>query len=284
MRASGPNEQQGCTGPPSSSSWRKCGHPDFEEERDRLFHRDQDGDDAAYDREQIDQQRSRLRRAPRTSARKAKRFSHEDAVELVAAIRNTNSEWAEATATWFGAGILVGLRPVEWQGARIGQNEAGKPILVVDNAKHTNGRSHGDTRTLNLEGLDADQLELVTKQVNIATNYARLGAFVNYYERCREVLKRCARRLWPNRVRHPTLYTSRHMFTANAKSVFGRIEVAALLGHASADTAKLHYAQRRLGSGVMGVRPTENDIAAVAKRNPDIKPKPLPPLLTRAET
>ena len=72
------------------------------------------------------------------------------------------------------------------------------------------------------------------------------------------------------------------MFTANAKSVFGRIEVAALLGHASADTAKLHYAQRRLGSGVTGVRPIENDVAAVAKRNPEIAPKPLPPLPTPA--
>jgi hypothetical protein len=64
------------------------------------------------------------------------------------------------------------------------------------------------------------------------------------------------------------------MFAANAKSVSGRIEVAALLGHASADTAKLHYAQRRLGTGVTGVRPTENDVAALRHRSSVATPTP----------
>ena len=273
-KASGPNEPSGCTGPPSSSPWKSPTTPISRRSGIDCFTATRTAMRLPTTATRSSSSDAGCAAAPRTSARKAKRFSQRGRRRTDCRHPQYQQRVGRCDSDLVCRWILVGLRPWSGKAPGIDQNEAGNPILVVDNAKHTNGRSHGDTRTLNLEGLDADQLELVTKQVNIAVNYARLGAFANYYERCREVLHRRGRAPSVAGIECATPPSTPEAHVHRQRqSVFGRIEVAALLGHASVKTAKLHYARRRLGSGVMGVRPTENDIAAVAKRNPDIKPE-----------
>jgi integrase len=252
------------------------GYPELEEARQRLNRQDQDGDAWVHDRDQIRRQQRYLRRHPRTSAQKAKYFSEEDALHLLEALGKARSEWSDATATWISANVLTGLRPGEWQRARVQQNDAGEEVLTVTNAKWTNGRAHGADRTLVLDGLTAGQRAVILRQIEITSSFVRLDQFPHYYKQCRQLLQRIADRLWPDRLRHPTLSTGRHVFTANAKSVFGKIEVAAMLGHASVESAGMHYARRRRG-GACGVRPSVRDIDAVAALNPGEALHPLPP-------
>lgn len=255
----------------------ESGLPDGEHLRSLLFRENVHGDALLDDRQKLRDLRRPLRWRPRTSAQKAKRFHHDEARALQAAVLNSRSQYAEATAAWFAASILTGLRPTEWQNTALENDPDGDLILVVRNAKHTNGRAHGISRTLGLREMSREQLAIIQRHLLFTRNVQSIGRFDHQYNECRRLLGRTANRLWPDRLRHPTLYTGRHMFTADAKSTFDQLEVAALLGHASAETAGLHYAQRRFGRGSVAVRPATQDVAAVAHRNPEIAARPKSP-------
>jgi hypothetical protein len=57
------------------------------------------------------------------------------------------------------------------------------------------------------------------------------------------------------------------MFAADIKGVFDHISVAAMMGHASIDTAGQHYAPAWSGRGGMAVEPSEQDVQAVTFLN-----------------
>ncbi|MCA8451381.1 hypothetical protein, partial [Burkholderia vietnamiensis] len=73
-----------------------------------------------------------------------------------------------------------------------------------------------------------------------------------------------------SRKTYPTLYSARHQFAADAKSSgWTQAEVAALLGHASDDTAARHYARARSGQSAIRVAPVGQEIQTVrAKARP----------------
>ncbi len=64
------------------------------------------------------------------------------------------------------------------------------------------------------------------------------------------------------------LYDARHQFAAEAKSSLDELqgEVAAVMGHASAQTAAYHYGKRRKAQRPSAVRPTPDAVARVKPR------------------
>ncbi|WP_419642403.1 hypothetical protein [Thiolapillus sp.] len=207
----------------------------------------------------------------RTSAQKLKRIPDKDyrslhaRMSVDAAGGNAN---AALTLLWLSAGIWTGLRPSEWRHAAYAERN-GQRLFVVRNAKATNGRAHGRTRTLIIDNLTEEQVAQVKWLA------AHLGAmndmdYARCYLRCRKYLAGINKALWPRRKKRITLYSARHQYSANLKKAGAtRAEVAAAMGHASIDTAGEHYGRRISGKrGQRMALPSEKDVRAVMKLNP----------------
>lgn len=203
----------------------------------------------------------------RTSSAKAKSFPLKAGIAVLNALRNAaDQSWDSVTyGVWayhlFRAGLRFGLRPVEWKGARFIYIEDGELALEVPNAKNSHGRTFGPTRTLivdedHLSKIDPLALESalwLTEQAYHMKDEDYQKILGGAEEKMRFILKRCGTpcRLPRGNI---TLYTARHQFAANAKSDgLSREEIAALMGHASIDTAGLHYGKRRSGRGRFGM-------------------------------
>lgn len=196
----------------------------------------------------------------RTSAKKAKNLTFDDLLKLCESLVIAGELQA---AAWMRCGYVTGLRPIEWNRASVVGN-----CLIVRNAKATNGRSHGEEREIVITS--SQELH------NIAALCMKLGG--PDYEKHRlhvsRAIKNHARTLWPKSEKLPSLYTARHAFSAEAKATLSKEEVAALMGHASTETAGRHYSRRRYASGFLKVRPSAQDVAAVISKNkkPGAKP------------
>lgn len=214
------------------------------------------------------QLRKKLRAGKQRSARqKVKRFSKQDAAVLVKELAMSRSIYGPMAATWFVASTLTGLRPCEWELAKFDTDWRMIRSLVVKNAKNTNGRSHGQNRTLILSGISLEQSKVIANHMENVRNFKERNDFQGLYDGCRQIIKRVADKLWPQRLKHPTLYTARHIFSADAKSVFDKVSVAAMMGHASIDTAGEHYAPAWSSTGQFAIEPSEDDVAAVTNLN-----------------
>ena len=61
-------------------------------------------------------------------------------------------------------------------------------------------------------------------------------------------------KLWPTRKMKPTLYSGRHQFAANLKAAgYSRAEIAALMGHATDETAGQQYGRKKAGRKTGGL-------------------------------
>lgn len=203
---------------------------------------------------------------PRTTSGKAKSAPESVERSVMNMLRDAATKprgsnysiWAEYI---FRAGLRFGLRPSEWKGSWFFNLDNGELALQVPNAKYSQGRTFGPTRTLivdeqRLDALDPRALEAafwlidktrLLKEEEYDLMIKRAG------EQMRQILKRCGK---PCRASggNVTLYTARHQFAANAKSDgLTREEIAALMGHASIYTAGEHYGKRRSGRGRFGM-------------------------------
>lgn len=202
----------------------------------------------------------------RTSSMKAKRLTNEDLEAIIQELKRSKSKWAGATGVWLKAGLMTGLRPIEWIGAVV-HDEVGVPFIRARNAKNTHGRSHGDTRDIFLNGISDRNLLLIKRHIEVIQLYQENGLYMQFYNSCQRVLHHAVRRIFPDRRKHVTLYTSRHQFAADAKSTYSKVEVAALMGHASDDTARKFYGIAAHGSGNMQFSPGEDNVEAVKRLN-----------------
>ena len=183
--------------------------------------------------------------------------------------------------------VRFGLRPREWIDAElitVADPDSGRhsDALRVQNAKHSHKRAHSATRTLIIDRDEATEalLARTAETINVWRAYverfaADHGEQPNSADREQAIrvilsvagqsLRRATQRLG---LPAYTLYSARHQFAANAKAAgLDQVEVAALMGHASPETAGEHYGKRRSGSkGGFIVRPAEADIAAVEAR------------------
>lgn len=194
----------------------------------------------------------------RTSASKAKAISDADFDRIVAAASLYRSQYTFDLKAFMSADNLAGLRPIEWHGTII-KIVSDILVVIVPNAKNTNDRSHGETRTLIFEAIDPvsrKHLLAWTDRVNSMS----FEAYERLLKRIEERLRVITKALFPLRKLRPTPYSIRHAVSARLKRHYignaktpeerdlGAAIVAALMGHAADDTASHHYGSAS-GSG-----------------------------------
>ncbi len=179
----------------------------------------------------------------RTSSRKRKGIPQRDFEALVARLSNPkqNSDYAKRTAIWLVAAAATGVRPCEWRTAQLNEDAT---QLIVQNAKATNGRANGASRTIVIRAEDSQSIQahLASMDELLARGYT----FAHIHQCCSIALNRACKALWgKDPTKRYALYSARHQFAANAKATTSQQEVARLLGHRSIRTARRHYAPRR---------------------------------------
>lgn len=206
-----------------------------------------------------------MKSTDRTSSQKLKKIPIEDWEKLDSYLLSSDKKWHEQLRDWLRASILTGLRPVEWKGAYL-DTYYDKQALIVPNAKNTNGRSHGETRTLILENMSEQDMKAIKSHLNNIRTFIGMEEYEYFYRGCAISLYKACRKLWPRRKKHITLYSTRHQFSANAKSSgYSTLEVAALMGHAVDVTATMHYGRKQAGNEEISISPIEDEVKRVRK-------------------
>ena len=184
---------------------------------------------------------------PRTSALRARHVPVADAARLDLYLRRfAAGTYAVPTADWLQAGLCTGLRPCEWETARLDGT-----VLVVDCAKSEQPR----LRHLDLAGLSDAHFAAVRVHVERSLRWRILQSFATAQLRCAQTIRAACMRLWPEPDRrYYTLYSARHQFSSNSKAEHPAVEVSALLGHVTTRTAQRHYG-RRGGAWKLADRP-----------------------------
>ena len=203
--------------------------------------------------------------AKSTSAKKLKKINPKDLDKLLSVLEHSKTQVSQSLILWIKCGLWTGLRPGEWETTeivKVGESEA----LLVHNAKNTNGRSHGITRTVILNKCSEEEIAIIKTHVNQVKKWHSAGVYRNMYHACISKLYETTRKIWPNRERHITLYSTRHQFVANAKAAnLSLAQVAALMGHAVDDTATTHYGRRAAGQEELKVSPLPSEVLKIKK-------------------
>lgn len=200
----------------------------------------------------------------KTSSQKSKKISAVTIATLFRESKDLRGKWIKPALLWMSANVVVGLRPSEWRYAQLSAQD-GKLNLVVINGKNTNNRSHGEKRHLDLTYLRTDEINWVKQQLNTVKQYAKDNLLWNvYYTGVRQAIWHITRKILPKNKKHPTLYTTRHQFSANAKSSGqSKVDIAAMMGHGVDITAGMHYAQKRFGEGGCRVKANPDEALKV---------------------
>jgi integrase len=205
----------------------------------------------------------------RTSSGKKRSLSDVERDAIIEYFASHPTRWSTAASIWLRASVVTGLRPSEWKTARM-VAESGEMVLIVQNAKCTNGRAHGVGRTLHLGGVSSAEIRMISAQLDAVQLILRQDIVVwdDYYNGVRKVIHKATRALWPKRAQYPSLYSGRHQFAADAKlASMTQVEVAALMGHGSELTAGTHYGKRRSGRSGFGLRADPADVTRVGLKS-----------------
>lgn len=171
----------------------------------------------------------------RTSARKAKSVAPQVLHAVCQKLRHRGRQDDRLLVHLLVQNITFGLRPCEYEGARIEEL-----YLVVRSAKATNGRAVSPTRELGLEDLGDHQLQSLNALIANVERAAN-GDVAALIDRLGARLRRACKSL---KVPVFSLYTTRHQAIANKKSTSSAEVVAAFAGHVSTYTAVKHYAPK----------------------------------------
>lgn len=214
-------------------------------------------------------------RRGKTSSQKAKRINVEDIRMLRDATKGSRSQWVLPALLWLTVNITVGLRPNEWRYAKLIKME-GQHFLRINNGKATNGRAHGILRHINVSGLLDIEMQWLKLQLRNVQQYAESDTeWLRYYTAVRRVIYEISRKHLGNRRKYPTLYGGRHQFAANAKlEGLTKAEIAAMMGHATDQTATHHYGKKSYGKGGCRCKPLPEEVDKVKRIDPDIKIQP----------
>lgn len=218
---------------------------------------------------------------PRTSQCKQKVGVEADLSRICHAVLATASEYAKPLVAALNSGALTGARFVEWPTAEFGASTVpgyGWELIVV-NGKNSNGRAHGETRTLRWESLPDHLVTQMTFWIAVAKAANERGRYDTLGDTLKSLMRRVTKELFPRRLVHPTLSSVRHAATARFKRTYvatatteeqklhGLAMVAALLGHASDATATKHYARAEDGKGHFPVpMPDPAEVARIRRR------------------
>jgi hypothetical protein len=190
-------------------------------------------------------------------------------------------------ARFLFASDAAGLRPCEWPSASFEERQSGpyRYVLCVVNAKHTNGRAHGERRTLYWRTLPKRRAASIIATIAEAKLQTEMGRYERWLATLRSLFARVTREYFKSsraaNGKFPTLYSGRHAAAARWKQHYmsgarsredferGAASVAALLGQASDATSTHHYGRSRRG-GAVGLEsvpePDSAEVARVRKR------------------
>jgi hypothetical protein len=200
-----------------------------------------------------------------TSRTKDKSPTEKDLTRIKYAALARQTQSATDLVLYLKASLPTGLRPCEWPRASFGRSnrDGYRWMLVVENAKATNGRAHGPVRTLHWEDLAPEIVQDILTWIAIAQH----GDYDRRLNTVGHQLWEITRELWPRRKEWATLYSARHVAIAAWKSFYLRdgqspaerlqamAVIAALSGHGSDETATKHYARASTASR-KGIVPT----------------------------
>jgi len=180
----------------------------------------------------------------RTSSIKAKSITPKKIDALIAMLAAKRSKFAKSASLIFQSSMIAGLRPSEWFSAVFRHDpQSGDGLLLVQNAKSTNGRSFGESREIIIP--DGPDCVTVQNTIQYLASLVDNGVSIDsIYNESRRIIRSLGLVHNGKRI---SLYTARHQFVANMKNIYPREEVALLLGHASAETAGIHYGKRASG-------------------------------------
>lgn len=212
-------------------------------------------------------------------------FTMEDAqkFELYAYnLEGGKMSWAVYSFLYFNVNRHLGLRIEELHGLKIVERYNIFSIYVK-NAKSTNMRSHGEYRSITIDKAEFDaenpaengdkysdkffdRLEVLRLATDrYGSEFGKERFYQNFHRGFASLKSKLMPRL-QERKRSITLYSVRHHFISAArKAGLSRVEIAALVGHASDLTASRHYGgipAKKSGSAV-GVKPSDSDVAKV---------------------
>lgn len=217
---------------------------------------------------------------PRTSAQKLKRLD-DDLDRICHGALATTSPNASALVDCLTVGSLTGARLVEWPSAKFGPSDDPDYSwqLVLVNGKQGNGRAHGERRVLRWEWLPEELVTRTKAWIFAAREAAVNGCYDTLISTLESLMRRVTKQLFPRRQRRPTLSSARHAATARWKKNYvalarsaedkelGLAIVAALLGHATDETATKHYARAGEAGGRFPTpTPDPEEVARVRRR------------------
>jgi hypothetical protein len=229
--------------------------------------------------------REKLKPEPKRQLRtsQCKQKGIEDELDRICyAALATKSPNRQSLVAYLQAGTLAGARFTEWPTANFGpaQVTGFKFQLTFANGKQGNGRAHGERRTLLWEDLPADQVRFLTMWIETSAKAAQEGRYETLHDTLGDFMLRVTKKLFrKDKQRRPTLSSVRDAAVARWKQTYvkeaeteeakqlGRAVVAALMGHASDESATKHYARARKGGGKYPTpRADPAEVASVLRR------------------
>ncbi|KZC02393.1 hypothetical protein AU375_01190 [Methylobacterium radiotolerans] len=187
----------------------------------------------------------------RTSAGKRKSLTATEFRAVDVTLVGLRHRYAFLARPYLSYTSLLGLRPSEWPTARIIGTS-----LVVQNGKNSNGRANGSTRTIELDAYSEGYIQGLSEFIAALARATANGEWRRVHAGIRRALRAASIATGiPGLIRRPvTPYTCRHVAAARLKAAKTRTEVAALLGHATDETASRDYAPRSAARGWKPIR------------------------------
>lgn len=247
------------------------------EEAIRLLNGDM-SETATSTKESAPRKDSKGRKLPRrTSANKEKRFP-KDAFDTITTYLKafSRSKLAPIVVDWMIAGLATGLRPIEWAATDLEIKEdpsfeKGRFVwLYVLNAKATNGKGNGLVRTLDLTHCRDETIQAVRRMSERGYEWLSEGIYDDMQRQCSQVLYKVCDTLSNIKGKTYALYSLRHQFVANQKSMHPQEYVSAMCGHIVVDTAISNYGKKTSAWGpddiADHVAPVEEEVALIQPR------------------
>jgi len=181
---------------------------------------------------------------------RATRIAYSDYEKLVSSLPTVpNAPAADWLRDWLIAGISSGLLPGEWPLAELEEKQAAegelKIWLHIVNPAQRHEPNRLAYRTLDISGFQPETLEAIRRMATNSRKWAVDGSIQQRRSDCAQMLYQACDALFPRRQIKFSLFTFRHQFIANMRSLMGRAEVIAMVGDVDVDDDKEHYTKRR---------------------------------------
>jgi hypothetical protein len=216
--------------------------------------------------------RRRLANESGISQTRADRITHCDYQRLLDGLPKISSAAAVGWLRgWLVAGVSTGILPSEWPLVELEERQLGadkRQILAnVINPAQGHDQGHPSYRTLDISNYRPDTVDAIKCLIANSRKWAREGIIQRRRSECTQLLYHACEKLFSDRKIKFSLFTFRHQFIANMKSITSRAEVIAMAGAVDIDYKSEHYAKSRAAWNISEIRdvpaPTEEQVKRV---------------------